>query len=326
MISNYLVIITVQVTALRKLDEFFEELTAIPSKTKNMIESYFNPKIQAFLNASMIDGYQNLTIDSCFKVANCNIIYESGIRFLRKVDIMNTMQNKLPSLGDYIFGLYENKDNMDEFHNYTKEWVYEFFVNQVQNVRMTDLATIGSIGEGYSFLSFNKDYIDIKQSNEFLRFYDAIQKSIGNYSSFIHPCKNVTYAKICNRLTNVIMATNLDKFFKIMLLSSTIHTEVDASVINELITLKSFAKMFKIFNLTKSVQPNWPFVSSCFKKTVFEDDEVSDCKLSSTTLSPIGICSSFNAFPHEQIYTNSEHLQSWTSAIKEKGVRSKSTS
>lgn len=100
-------------------------------------------------------------------------------------------------------------------------------------------------------------------------------------------------------------------FFKIVLLSSVIYTNDNIEIVEQFLKLKSFEEKFRLLNFTNNGVPRWPIISSCFRKSVIDDEVYSDCKVPSTTLTPLGICSSFNSLSHNQIYSETDHSKAF---------------
>jgi len=152
-------------------------------------------------------------------------------------------------------------------------------------------------------------------------FKDALKYMIAN-QSFQHPCRDASFAMYCNIQTENIMAKNLDKFFKIMLLSSTLNIKNNVDVVDKFINMKIFKEKFRVLNSTVKKDQKWPFLSCGFRKTLSDDDE-DVCKVMSPTLTPLGVCSSFNSLSYKQIYTSSEHSNTWSTIVNEEDVLSK---
>jgi len=119
------------------------------------------------------------------------------------------------------------------------------------------------------------------------------------------------------------MAKNLDKFFKIMLASSPLYTKTRFdNIVQDFMDLKAFRDQFKYLVSTQKVRYLYPLKSSCFRKTLYEDDSHADCLEPVTTLTPLGVCYSFNAWSDNQTYTETEHSRTWVSVINETDVPS----
>jgi len=247
----------------------------------------------------------------------CKSLLEMSNKFFSGIRNLNEFQNNLPSLGKYIF--FRDEGTLKEFYNFTVSLVSDFYNQKVYNISLMDLANFGAMNNPSSLPNFYVREIQ-NGTGDLYTFLDSVRKyQIKRLST--HPCKNEYFAKFCNMQTNEIMANNLDRFFKIMLLSSTLYTNSNVDVLDQFLNLTSFREKFKTLNFSFRGGPKWPIISSCFHKSI-SGDLYPDCKILSTTLTPLGICSSFNALSHHQIYAETEHSRTWTAVINEKDVNS----
>jgi len=229
---------------------------------------------------------------------------------------LNYLQKNLPLLGDYIFGIDDFFNQLDDLMYFTGGLVSEFYSNQVVNITMNDLVNSGSLSKDFGALPTFYTPMIYQSEDEFFDFVKAIER-VKDTASIDHPCKNAVLAKLCNIQTDKIIAKNLDKFFKIMLLTSVLYTKSNYDVIRQFVNMKAFREQFKVINITVNSQPLWPFINCGFRKTLKEVEDIKNCTLMTTTLTPFGICSSFNAFSHQQVYVDTDHSESWTTVIKE---------
>jgi len=297
----------------------------MPTNYNNIIKSFFNPKLLDVINKAGLYNYQNLTVQWCKTLPNCSLLIKSGKNTLRQIDIMRNFQNSLPSLGDYIFGVHNQREFLEKFYQFTTDVASEFYDNKVSNISLIDLPAFGAIGKGEYFLKF---YLkQIRQSvDKFDEFFSLIYDVVLN-TSLNHPCKNISFFKFCNIQTENIIAKNLKNFFKIMFISSTINTNYEFSdIIKKLANTKAFKDKFRVLNFSEIEKRsiNYPIFYSGFKQTILESDD--DGKTMNPTLTPFGLCSSFNSLSHNQLYVDSEYSDTWTSVTEEKYVKSNSLS
>jgi len=297
----------------------------MPSRYKNVVETFLNPKLRSTLNNTKTYSYHNLTMQWCRASTNCNLMIESGRKIFRQIEVLNRIQNALPPLGDFIFGLYDRRESLKSFYDLTTNLVSGFYENQVQNISLIDLPAFGAIGKSTHFLRFHLEQVN-ETKDSFDHFNSLLYDMVLN-TSLNHPCNNKMFENFCNIQTNNIMAKNLEKFFKIMLISSTISMKNNLTdVINNFLSIKGFRDQFRVLNTTKfdELQPKYPISFCNFKRVVSESDENDNgCETMTPVLTPLGLCSSFNALSHSQIYADTEHSNMWTKVIDEKEVTSK---
>jgi len=292
----------------------------MPTNKKSIIGSFFNQKLQDLLDNTRLYNYPNFTVEWCKTRTNCTVLIKSAQQILKKIDIIHNFQNFLPLLGDYIFGIFNQRIAMQEFFKLTTHFVSEFYDNKVSNISMVDLPAYGAIGYADYKLGFYLDSIEESKdaSND---FFALIYNVILN-TSFDHPCKNSSFSKFCNIQTDNIIGNNLEKFFKVMFISSTLNINNDFSgIIKNFINMKAFREKFRLLNDStyQEKMKKYPISFSGFKQRTNDDGDAKEITLY-PQITPVGICSSFNSLAHNKIYVESEYSDSWMSVVSQENT------
>jgi len=241
---------------------------------------------------------------------------EHIVKLLKRIQILNRFQKELPFLGDYIFGFHYQRDKLSKFLQFTTELVSDFYNKEVSNISLIDLPAFGAIGKANNYLN---------EDNVYEKTYDQMKANI----SISYLCMNKANKKFCNvHQTNKIIAESLEKFFKIMLISSTLYTKDDfTDVTNEFINMKAFKDVFSVLAVSEEIKPSRVVTACDFKQTISEDGNDPEhkigCILMKPILTPLGICSSFNALSFQEVYEDSDYSNAWTSVVKEADEASK---